>query len=347
MSRTISIVLGALSVFGLLQVGLAQAQTKIKVSSVQNFGAIVAYIANDKGYFKQEGLDVEIVYLNAAADAMALLAQGDFQVVEGGVSVGFFNALARGLPLVMTSDRVSTPIHHMLLAGSQNKGKITDVGDLRGKNIGTNSISAVTTYEIGKVLAASGMTLKDVEIKTLSFAQMIPALKNGALDATMEIPPFAAAIEDDGIGYAVADADDVIKPSPATIAATFINTDWAAKNKEAMRGFFVAYLRATREYCTAYHHGANRAEVMQIALKNGLDHSIDSIERNPWTGRSMDGSVHMESVLDQQAWYVTNGLLAKPQTADRIYTAEYIDYANKKLGPIPPVNPESKLPGCR
>jgi NitT/TauT family transport system substrate-binding protein len=325
----------------------AHAQSKIIIGTVQSLGAIVTYIARDKGFFKAEGIDVDISFMNSAANMVALLAQNQMQIVEGGVSVGYFNGLEQGLPVIMTSDRVSTPIHHELLVRTEDKGKVVKVSDLRGKNVGSNSIGAVTTYELGKVLAKSGMTLQDIEVKTLGFSQMSPALKNGALTATLQIPPFAAAIREQGIGFEIANVDDLVEPSPMTIAASFINTDWAAKNKETVRGFFVAYLRATREYCLAYHNGPNRREVMQIALANGLDRSLEDIDKNPWTGRNMNGAVNMPSVMDQQDWYVKGGMVNKAQTAERVYTSEYIDYANQKLGPPPAVNPDSKLPGCR
>ena len=327
--------------------GPAFAQTKVNIGTVQSFGAIVTYIARDKGYFKNEGIDVDISFVNSAANAVALLGQGQLQVVEGGVAVGFFNALEKGLPMIMTSDRVSTPIGHLLLVRSELKGKIDKVTDLKGKNVGSNSIAAVTTYELGKILAKSGMSLQDVEVKTMGFPQMSPALRNGALDATLQIPPFAAEIVEQGIGFPIASVDELAEPTPMTIAASFVNTDWAAKNKDAMRRFFVAYLRATREYCVAYHGGPNRREVMEIALKNGLDQSIESIEKNIWTGRSMRGEANMASVMDQQDWYLKNGMVEKAAPPEKVYTTEYIDYANQKLGPPPSVNPDSKLPGCR
>ena len=78
-----------------------------------------------------------------------------------------------------------------------------------------------------------------------------------------------------------------------------------------------------------------------------LDKSIEAIEKNPWTGRSMNGIVSMPSILDQQKWYIDTGLVKTAQPAEKIFTSEYVDYANAKLGPPPAVNPASKLPGCR
>jgi len=342
-ARAISLALAGLA----LAAAPAAAQTTIKIGTVQSFGAVVTYLARDKGYFKEAGVDVDISFMNSAANMVALLAQGEFQIVEGGVSVGYFNALDKGLPIIMTSDRVSTPIGHLLIVRSELKGKVNSVADLKGRTVGSNSIGAVTTYELGKVLAKSGLTLQDIELKTLGFPEMAPAMKNGALDATLNIPPFAADMVEQGFGFPLANVDDLVEPSPMTIAASFVNTDWAAKNKDLLRGFFTAYLRATRDYCVAYHGGPNRREVIDIALKNGLDRSVEAIEKNIWTGRNMNGAANMASVLDQQDWYVKGGMVGKAQPASKLYTSEYIDEANKRLGPPPAVNPASKLAGCR
>ena len=51
--------------------------------------------------------------------------------------------------------------------------------------------------------------------------------------------------------------------------------------------------------------------------------------------------------MDQQRWYIQQGLVKREIPQARIFTREYIDYANAKLGPPPAVNPASKLPGCR
>ena len=332
---------------GIFAATQAPAQFKVNLGTVQSFGAIVTYAARDFGYFKEAGIDIDISFMNSAANVVALLAKNDLSVIEGGISVGYFNGLEQNLPMIIAADRVSSPIHHYLLVRTEHKGKITKLSDLRGMNVGSNSVAAVTTYELGKMLQTAGMSLKDIELKTLAFPQMGAALRNGALDATLNIPPFGAQIVDQGIGFPIASVDELVKPAPMTRAAAFINTEWAAKNKEQVRNFFVAYMRAVRDYCLAYHGGPIRKRIIELALKNGLERTAEAIEKNPWTGRNMSGKVEIPSLMDQQEFYLQLGVLKKVQTPERVFTSEFIDYANAKLGPPPPVNPASKEPGCR
>ena len=326
--------------------GAAQAQTKITIGTVKSLGSIASYIAKDKGYFKEAGLDVRFVLMNSTSNVMGVFAKGDIHILEGGMSLGYYNAVALKYPIIVASDRVSTPIQHRLLVGMQHKGKIAKLADLKGKVIGTNAIGSVTTYEVGKMFGTIGLTLKDVNLKVVPFPQMGVAMKNGALDATLIIPPFAAKYEEQGLGYPIARPDDLVKPSPMTIAVTFVNTDWAAKNKELVRKFYVAYLKATREYCIAYHKGPNRKEVVEIGVRNGLARSAADIEATPWTGRNLDGRVNIPSIMDMQAYYVENKLVKQPSTAAQLVTDEYIKYANEKLGPLPAM-PKNDDPGCR
>ena len=67
------------------------------------------------GYFKEAGIKLEWDDIDSSANVIAMLAQNQYQIVAGGISAGFFNALEKNLPITIVSDRVSTPIGHNLM----------------------------------------------------------------------------------------------------------------------------------------------------------------------------------------------------------------------------------------
>ena len=148
------------------------------------------------------------------------------------------------------------------------------------------------------------------------------------------IPPFAAQIVEQGLGVVVADPDDFVEPRPMTIAVTFINTDWAAKNDALVKNYFVAYMRGVRDYCQAYHGGPNRAEVIDIAMRTGIERRAEILHKYPWTARSPDGRINAASMLDIQSFFVKEGLSLTNLPAERLVTDAYMDHANRALGPV-------------
>jgi NitT/TauT family transport system substrate-binding protein len=204
----------------------AQAEdTVIKIGMVKSISTIATLTAIEKGYFKDYGITVEREDLDTSADSIALLAQGQFQAVEGGISAGYFNALQKNLPITMAMDRVSSPLGHVLMLRPDLKDQITRLKDLKGRIIASNGQGSVSTYEVGKMLETDGISIADVDVKVFPFTQMSIAFTNKAIDAAIVIPPFTSQLLDRGFGVAFKDPDLLVKPSPLTIAVTMINTD--------------------------------------------------------------------------------------------------------------------------
>jgi NitT/TauT family transport system substrate-binding protein len=86
----------------------AQAAEKIVVGTGGSAGDAPFYIAQDKGYFKSEGLDVNLIVLDSGAKVIAPLGTGELDVGSGALSVGFWNALLRGVKFRIVADRGHT-----------------------------------------------------------------------------------------------------------------------------------------------------------------------------------------------------------------------------------------------
>ena len=338
------------ALFALLAImsGAAHADdVTVKVGMVKSISSVATLTAIEKGYFKEFGIKVETEDLDTSANAIALLAQNQLQVVEGGNSAGYFNALDKNFPITMVMDRVSSPLGHHLMIRPDLEGQITRLKDLKGRIIASNGQGSVSTYEVGKMLETDGLTIADVDIKVLPFNQMAIAFTNKAIDAAIVIPPFTSQFIDKGFAASFKEPDDLVKPWPLTIAVAMINTDWAKPKRDLLRNYFTAYLRGVRDYCQAYHGGANRAELIQRLIRTGTETRAELLYKYPWPARDPDGRINVASMLDMQAWYRQNKFGSAQLPAERLADTSYADYAAAKLGPFVVENQGSKLLGCR
>ena len=323
----------------------AQEQT-VRVGMVRALSSTATMIAIEKGYFKDLGIRVVVEDIDSSIDALALVAQDRLQVVEGGISAAYFNAIEKNLPVTIAIDRVSSPLNQRLIVRADLKDKIKSIGDLKGRPLASNSRGSITNYEIGKTFEKAGLAYRDADIKFVPFTQMSVAFANKAVDAAFMIQPFASQVVDQGLGFVFADPED-FAPGPMTIAVSFVNTDWAAKSPELAKSFFLASLKGAREYCQAYHGGPNRSEVVDIALRTGVESRRELIDKYPWAARNPDGRVNVASMLDIQKFFVAEKLALKELPAERLLTSAYSDYAAARLGPFVLQNQDSKLAGCR
>ena len=322
-------------------------EATIRIGLVKSISNAANLWAIERGYFKEVGIRLVPEDLDTSANVLALLAQGQLQVIEGGISAGYFNGLEKNLPLTIVMDRVSSPLGHNLMLRPDLKGQITALRQLKGKVIASNGAGAVSTYEVGKMLETDGLTLNDVDVKVLPFPQMAIAFANKAIDAAIVIPPFTSTLLDGGHAVNFKDPDDLVKPHPLTIAVSMINTDWAKANEQVVRNYYVAYLRAVRDYCNAYHGGKDRAAMIDLLIKTGTENRPELLHKYPWPARDPNGRINTESMLDMQAWYVKMKMSSVALPPERLVNTSFIREAVAKLGPFTLENKESKLPGCR
>jgi NitT/TauT family transport system substrate-binding protein len=333
--------------FWLAGLALAHAEDTVRVGEVRSIGSGATLTAIDRGYFKDQGIKVELDAIDSSANAFALLAQNRYQIVEGGLSAGFFNALDKNLPIVAVADRASSPLAHNLMIRTDLKDQIKSIKDLKGKVIASNGPGSISTYEIDRILQKGGLGLADVDIKVIPFTQMGLALNNKAVDAALAIPPFTYQIRDPGFGVMFADPDDYVRPAPTALSVNSINTEWAKQNPDVVRRYYVAYMHGVRDYCQAYHGGSNRKAMIDLLVRSGTERRPEMLNDYVWPSRDPLGGINIASALDIANWYVKNKFSNAVPAPERVVDLSYIDYANNKLGPFVVENKDSKLAGCR
>src|ERR1700735_3290737 len=88
---------------------------KITIAVVPSVPGGATYVALDKGYFRDAGLDVDIERIDSLGKAVAFLATNQVQVAQGGINAGFYNSVAQGLPVALALESGSSPTYHPII----------------------------------------------------------------------------------------------------------------------------------------------------------------------------------------------------------------------------------------
>ena len=205
------------------------------------------FVALEKGYYAEQGLDVQLEPLPGGADLIALTANNQFQISAAGAGPAFWNASALGLPVSVIAPGhqeghpVATPL--MISKAACESGTISSVADLRGKRVSVNARGG-TEYWLAAALGTGGLSLDDITVETIPFAEAVLALESGAIDAAMIGEPLATRAIQDGIAVPLTESFPIDNVLPTVIIA---NSDFAAERPELVTGFVVAYLKASRD----------------------------------------------------------------------------------------------------
>ena len=327
--------------------GRAEAGIPITIGIAPVVPAASTYIALDKGWFAEAGFDVTIEEIATATSLIPFLATGKIQVVHGGLGAIYFNAMAQGLPITLALDSGSSPINQDFVIRPDLQDTLKKVDDLKGRSVGFVAPAGVPVYSVGKLLETVGLTIKDIESKFMTFPDMATALSNKAIDAALAVPPWGDIIVDRKLGVRWLDPSTMIAPKPLELVAYSVNTDWATANPDLAKKLFLVLARGGREYCQAYHHGPNRAEISETLVKHKIINDRTMVERMPWQARDPNGHVNQVSLIDQQEWFYRYGMLKKRAPENKLADARYAENAAKELGPFVVENKDSKLEGCR
>lgn len=136
-------------------------------------------IAQEKGYFADQGLDVEVVAPADPADPPKMVAAGRADL---GITYQpqLHLQIAEGMPLKRVGTLVATPLNCLLV---REDGPIRSIADLKGKKVGY-SVAGVEEAMIGTLLKRAGLTINDVEMVNVNFS-LSPALMAGQVDAVI------------------------------------------------------------------------------------------------------------------------------------------------------------------
>lgn len=170
-------------------------------------------VAQEKGYFREEDLDVELILMTASVGNMALLGGNVDFISSGSSAVG---AISRGAPLRFVFICFNRPMHWLY-----SKPEIKDVRGLKGKKIAVSAIGSSAHFLVQEILRRYGLdSSRDATILgTGTTANRYAALMSGSVDATNLTPPFNFKAQEAGLRELVAfvKEDYLVEPAGAIV----------------------------------------------------------------------------------------------------------------------------------
>ncbi|MGH6624135.1 MAG: ABC transporter substrate-binding protein [Burkholderiaceae bacterium] len=235
-------------------IALAQALEKKKITIAVGGKNLLYYlpltIAEQKGFFKDEGLDVEIVDFAGGAKALQAVVGGSADVVSGAFEHNI-NMQAKGQPMRAFVLQGRAP-QIVLAVSTKTMANYSSPADLKGKKIGVTAPGSSTNVMANFVLAKAGLKPSDVSFVGVGASQgAVAALRSGQIDAISNLDPVITILARNGDIKIVTDTRDVAEADkvfggPMPAATLYSPVAFIEKNPNTVQALTNAIVRANK-----------------------------------------------------------------------------------------------------
>ena len=328
----------AIAAAGLLSAAQAQELKTVRIGVVNLSTDVAFYIAEKRGYFKQEGLKADFIYFDSGAKMIAPLGSGALDAGGGATSAGLYNAVERGIELRIVADKgmsIDGYDYKALVVRKDlvDSGAIKSLGDLKGKKVAVVAKGAADESVLHQALLKGGLQDADIERLYVPFSQQIVALQNKGIDAAIAGEPDITQMVRAGIVVRFAGLSKFYPHE----AAHVLYSGKFSQDRDTGVKFLKAYLRAVRDYDRALKDGkiagpgAEEIIAMLGEMTGVKDLSIFRDAVPPYI--DPNGALYMTALETDLAYYKQLGLIKNDLTLDRVIDRSFAQAAAAALGP--------------
>lgn len=306
----------------------------LKVGYVPVLAGSALFVAQDKGYFAEEGLALELQSFRSGSLIIQPLASGHLDVGFGEIGPAIYNAVAQGLDVRAVATASSQPSGYgsvplLVRADLYRSGAVTTITSLRGRKVAVNLERSIAEYLLSEALAQAGMTIDDITLVAIPFPDMPSAFANGAIDAAILPYPLAAQALAGGQARVLMAGDKVAPNSQLaiiSIGARLMKPDGA---DIAIR-FLTAYLKGIRALSG---DGWKKDDSVSIISKYTAV-SAAAVRGSVPSYFDRDGAINRDSISRSQSYFLKRGYLEyqSPLSTDKVIATIYLEKALERIG---------------
>jgi len=306
------------------------AADNIKVAVVSSLGSAPIFVANAKGYFKEEGLDVALVHFDSAQPVAVAVAAGDIDFGATGLTGAFFTFADNGVLQLIGAGTWERPGFQGLGLIASNQAwdaGVKTIAALKGHSVAITQIGTALHYSLYLMLKKYNVDLKDVRVLPLqSNPNVGSAVTGGQADGALLSSGNAFALINKNSAHLLGWLGDELGEAQGD--GIYTSTRNANERSDAVKHFLAAFRKAAQSWDAAFLDADGKRadqpsapEMIAIAAK-GLGISEDVVKLglpyfDPQSRVSIDD---VQGALD---WYYAQGMIKTHIDARKITDFRY------------------------
>lgn len=266
---------------------------------------VLFLIAQEKGFFSQNALNVTIHRYDTGSAALAGVINGEADLVVGATEFPLVTQ-ALNQESIQTIGSISKS-NFIYIVGRADRG-IHEFSDLKGKTIGT-TYGTIAHYYLGRFLTLNGINTQDVVLVDLKTpAEWVDAVGNGSVDAVATAQP-SVNLAAEGLGdNAVVWSIQSNQPLYAQAIAT---KSWITEHPEICSRFLIAMYQAELFVL----NNPNEAKTIMKQQMNFSDAYIETVWQQNHFSLSLDQSLIL-AMESEARWLIDNNITNRTQIPD-------------------------------
>jgi NitT/TauT family transport system substrate-binding protein len=290
---------------------------KMKVGIMVTSAMLPLFLAQERGWYKEVGLDVELVEMKGGATIIPA-------IVGDSIQIGYSNVLSILLAR-------STGLDLQIICNHLNEGYVRKAGepggyitsssgivvlqdsgikgpkDLEGKKVAVNAIKNIDWMAVWEWMEKNGADPKKITWVEVDFPKMIPAFVGKKVDAVEVVEPFKTILRSQGATLLVNTLHD-LRPG-LTLACFVAKEEWINKNPKEVEGFVSATAKG-QEYLNTH---AEERDKLAIKYTKATQDVLEKMAWHKWTTKIDLDSMNFWIKLSQK-----HGLLKKVPDLEKL-----------------------------
>ena len=287
------------------------------------------FIALERGYFADAGLDVEFEFFQAAQPMAVAVASGDVDYAVTAMSGGLISLAQKGAIKVIggaLSEEAGIDGQKFLASDSAFQAGVKTPKDLAGKKFAVTQAGSSFHYMGAKMALAEGIEMSFTPLQKVG--AIIGAMKSGQVDGWSIVPHIAKPLAGSGAVHIIGNVADYIPDYQVTTVFT------SAKNAADERG-------QTESFLAGFSKGVDDYAAAMIDLTADQDAMVDLIHQYVYTDRPREkaapsiingtmrlnkgAALNIASIQDQLSWFQSEGLVDADITLDQVVDQSFVD----------------------